>query len=236
MRQADIKTHWAYRELVRKFEDQGKPHLPRKRGEPIPIEEQGTLFLFDPAVRAELDETITELMWPQVLRGLEDTYIRIYGEDAILAAIKDKCWPEATRQLTFLLEDPARPIVAGQKTIWYVRGNIRCSLLSYMISFDLILYLPMEVNLGRIILLMSDEHLVIPPTLSIDGDSYSLTFSWGKGGGHWNKDVAPERLITDSIRKHLKIIEIADQLESSPADPRLFDNLTTTILAMYGAE
>ena len=105
-----------------------------------------------------------------------------------------------------------------------------------MLSFDLSLYLPMEVNLGRISLLMSDKRLAIPPTLSIDDDSYSLTFSSGKGGGHWNTDIAPESLITGSIRKHLKIIELADELESNPADPRLFDGLATAILSMYGAE
>lgn len=129
MRREEVESHWAYRELVRKLEEQGGPRPPRERGKPHPVEEQGTLFLFDPAVRAELDETITEILWPQVLKGLEGSSIRIHEEKTVLANIRDKCWPEATRELTFLLEDPARPTTDGQNNIWYVRGNMRASLL-----------------------------------------------------------------------------------------------------------
>jgi hypothetical protein len=237
MKRAEIQAHWAYKELLRKLEEQDKPQRPPGQlGGPFPIPEEGTLFLFDPEVRLELDETITEKLWPQVLRGLEGARIQIYQEDAILADIKDKRWPEATRQLTFLLEDPAKPVSAGRQTIWYVRGMIESRLLSYMLSFDLMLFLPMEVNLGRISLLLSDERLISPPTLSVDGNTYSLNFSWGRGGGYWNEKIAPEKLIADSILKHLQIIEAAEQLEYDPADLELFDKLTTAVINMYGVE
>src|SRR5215211_521485 len=132
------KDHWAYPELEKKLAAQNRPRPPRKRGEPVPLEEVGTIFLFDPQARAEIDATIRERLWPAVLEGTRGSHIGIYQERSVLRSVYDKHYPQATRVLIFLLEDEERPVSGSERPLWYVRGTLSCGLMDYMLSFDLI--------------------------------------------------------------------------------------------------
>ena len=59
--------------------------------------------------------------------------------------IEEKWHTYTTKTLTFMLSDPERPIGTGS-TRWFCRGEIQCSAIDYMISFDFYIYFPMSPN------------------------------------------------------------------------------------------
>jgi hypothetical protein len=230
------KIFWAYRELTNRLEEQSTEPLRRFRaGEASRVPEWGTIFLFDPEARETLDEEIGSRYFPSVLEGLRGSGIRVDDEANVLSQIADKRDRVATRRMTFLLTEPLRPPAGPNAPPWYVRGKIDCSLEICMIGFDLILGLPSSVNLDSILELMKDDRMGgIPPTLSferrISGErEYSLSFSWGRG-----VPFEMERLITESVRKHVQIIEAVKRLERQWSSRELFSDLSAKIIAMYG--
>jgi hypothetical protein len=236
---------WAYRELTDRLEKQSAEPSPLarisdiyKNREPdkvIPLPEWGTVFLFDPDARARLDEKIHKWYFPAVLEGLRGSGIRVYDRRKVLSQIYDKRDCIATRSLIFLLAEPSRPAGGPGSPPWYVRGCLDCSLEMSMVHFDLSLELPLSVNLNSILELMADDRMGgIGPTLSFDHSipgelEYSLSFSWGRG-----VPFEMERLITESVRKHVQIIEAVKRLETQWDSRELFADLSSKIIAMYG--
>jgi hypothetical protein len=191
--------------------------------------------LFDPDARARLDEKVHKWYFPAVLEGLRGSGIRVYDRKKVLSQIYDKRDCIATRSLIFLLAEPSRPAGGPGSPPWYVRGCLDCSLEMSMVHFDLSLELPLSVNLNSILELMADDRMGgIGPTLSFDHSipgelEYSLSFSWGRG-----VPFEMERLITESVRKHVQIIEAVKRLETQWDSRELFADLSSKIIAMYG--
>jgi hypothetical protein len=104
-----------------------------------------------------------------------------------------------------------------------------------MVHFDLILGLPLSLPLEPLLELMGDHRMQgIPPSLSIEyrisgRREYTLSFSWGRGSA-----VGMEQVITESVKKHLEIIQAMDRLELQWGDRELFAVLSARIIAMYG--
>lgn len=236
---------WAYRELTDRLEQQSKEPSPlsqlskmfenRGSGNAVKVPEWGTVFLFDPEARTRLDEKIHQWYFPAVLEGLRGSGIRVDDRRNVLSRIYDKRDCIAARSLIFLLVEPPRPAWGPGAPPWYVRGCIDCSLERSMIDFDLSLELPLSVNLDSILELMADDRMGgIPPRLSFERDlsgklGYSLSFSWGKGD-----PFEMERLIAESVRKHVQIIKAVKRLESQWDSRELFSELSAKIVAMYG--
>jgi len=229
---------WVYRELKKKLEAQraAGPGLYRV-GEDGRVLEYGTVFLFDPEARERLDEEICGRYFPAVLSGLKGSRIRIHDEVSALTRITDKRDPVAARELVFLLEEPPQPPAGPDSPPWYVRGTIDCSLELCMVHFDLILGLPMSFSLELLLELMGDRRMQgNPPRLSIEFGwsgrrEYVLSFSWGRGAA-----VGMERVIAESIRKHLAIIQAVNRLELQWGSGELFSALGARIIAMYGED
>lgn len=226
---------WAYRELTNRLEKRGAEpshHFPV--GEDGKIQEWGTIFLFDPEVREKLDKEIRLRYFPAVLKGLRGSRIRVHNEANILSQITDGRDPVAARELIFLLEEPPYPPSGPNSPPWYVRGTIDCSLLRCMVHFDLMLDLPLSVDLEAMLELMDDDKLGgIPPSLSFErvmsGEHlYLLSFSSGNG---ISSDIES---LTDSVRKHLLIIDAVKRLERQWSSRKLFSDLGAKIIAMYG--
>ena len=166
---------------------------------------------------------------------MRGSHTGIYQENSVLKSVYDKHYPQATRIRIFLLEDEGRPVGGSERPLWYVRGTLSCRLMDYMLSFDLILGMPRTFDLHRLIRLMEDDRFrAIPPTLEVAGDDYTVTFSYGRGGQYLAPDAAPEKLITEGIRKHLELIETVDRLKADLDNKLLFNRLSNAIISMYG--
>ena len=61
------------------------------------------------------------------------------------------------------------------------------------------------------------------------GDYERHSFSWGRGSA-----VGMEQVITESVKKHLEIIQAVDRLELQWGDRELFSALSARIIAMNG--
>lgn len=230
--------HWAYAELKKRLAEQKAQKADRSRSGEIRItQEYGTIFLFDPAAREQLDEEISSRYFPAVLKGLQGSQICVHDEENVLSSIADKRNPVATRELVFLLEEPPLPPAGPDSPPWYVRGTIECSLEFCMVLFDLILSLPLSFSLEPLLELMGDRRMQgNPPRLSIEFGlsgrrEYVLSFSWGRGAA-----VGMERVIAESIRKHLAIIQAVNRLELQWGSLELFSALGARIVAMYGED
>jgi hypothetical protein len=230
--------HWAYAELKRRLEARRAEGADRSRpGEIRVAQEYGTVYLFDPAARERLDEEIRGRYFPAVIEGLRGSPVCVHDEENVLTRITDKRDPVATRQLIFLLEEPPQPPAGPDSPPWYARGTIDCSLECCMVSFDLILGLPLSFPIEPLLELMGDRRMQgDPPRLSIEfGISgrreYALSFSWGRGAA-----VGMERVITESVKKHLAIIQAVNRLELQWESRELFSALSARIIAMYGED
>jgi hypothetical protein len=196
--------------------------------------EWGTVFLFDPEAREALDEEIRSRYFPAVLKGLQGARIRVHHRKNILSNITDLRNHTATRRMTFLLEEPARPPSGPKAPPWHVQGIIDCCLEICTINFNIMLSLPSSVNLDLIFELMKDDRLRDnPPKLSFENripgtNGYTLSFSWGRG-----LFVGMEPLITKSVIKHVEIIEAMNQLEKRWDSRELFSDLSAKIIGMY---
>ncbi|MCI0392932.1 MAG: hypothetical protein MOB07_29725 [Acidobacteria bacterium] len=230
------KNTWAFPELTKRLKEQSASIHFQTRGA-YKTPEWGTVFLFDPEAREDLDGRIRTWYFPAVIEGLRGSSVRVHDEEGAFSCITDKRALVATREMIFLLEEPPRPLAGPDAPPWYVRGSIDCSLDGCMLGFDLILGLPLSVNLDSILELMKDDRMGgIPPTLSFErrisgAQEYSLSFSWGRG-----VPFEMERLITESVKKHVQIIEAVKQLERQWASRELFSYLSAKIIAMYGDE
>jgi hypothetical protein len=229
---------WVYRELKKKLEAQRAAGPgPFRVGEDDRVLEHGTVFLFDPAARERIDEEIRRRYFPAVIEGLRGSPVCVHDEENVLTRIADKRDPVAARELVFLLEEPPQPPAGPDSPPWYVRGTIDCSLEVCMISFDLILGLPLSFPLEPLLELMGDRRMQgIAPRLSIEFGlsgrrEYVLSFSWGRGSA-----TGMERVITESIKKHLAIIQAVNRLELQWESRELFSGLSARVIAMYGED
>jgi hypothetical protein len=232
------KKHWAYAELKKRLAEQrAQDAEPFRAGEIRITQEYGSIFLFDPAARAKLDEEIRLRYFPSVLKGLQGSSICVHDEENVLSRIVDKRNPAATRELVFLLADPLLPPAGPDSPAWFIRGTIECSLEFCMLRFELILGLPLSFPLEPMIELMADRRMEgMPPSLSIEfrisgRREYTLSFSWGRGSA-----VGMEQVIMESVKKHLAIIQAVNRLELQWGNLELFSALSARIIAMYGED
>jgi hypothetical protein len=224
--------HWAYAELENKL----TAKTAQANANPTELHEFGTFFLINPALRHEIDGIIHRALWPAVIEGVAGSRIRIYQERKALSQIRDTRSPELSRELTFLLEDPQRAIGDSNRPPWYVRGTLEGRPFTYMLKFDLILELPITFDLFALLSLMAHQDLgAMPPTLSVDHETYSVQFSWGRGGPYAAAEDGPEIFITDAIVSQLEIIDAMEELEEANFENEvLFERLTNSIVAFYG--
>lgn len=119
---------WQLSELNRLLEEQENEAFGDSR----------TLCLANPAEKEEIDERIIEEIWPGAVAALRESAITtwIVPGQTLNETIKDGHGQYTTRTLTFLLEDPARPIGPECMKPWFCRIVIRCSALDYMVSSD----------------------------------------------------------------------------------------------------
>ncbi len=224
---------WRYRELAKWIE--------ANRGDLL--FEDKTTFLANPDTIRQIDEIIKNHFWPAVRRGVKGTGIDV-SDDALdyIETTNDKY---VTRSTTFLLEDPRRPLTNrtdGGMPPWYCRGNIKSSLINYMISFDLFIYLPISFNIEKIIRLLGDERFSgLPPELKIGQfpqgkHCFDVSFHSGRGAGFGleNYEQAAQR-IEKRVRANTAIVKRVDDLFNDVDSNDAFEELKGALLEEYEA-
>ena len=233
LKEREIKSTWQYSEL-RQFLEQNHndPELDFK-----------TVFLVNPGQRKEVDQIISNHLWPGVLKGVGSSGIWIKALDSAYpkSAIEEEKHPYATRALTFLLEDPKRQLPFNNQVPWYCRGRIQCSLSDYMISFDFYVYFPATFSLKKLVrLLKNPEFSACPPELSYydsplrDG-AFSLAFTKGRGAG-WGLH-SPEQAairIKDEVKQNIEVIKAVYALENDYNGNKEFRDLKKALVAAFG--
>ena len=201
-----------------------------------------TVFLANPAEKFQIDQIIEKYIWPEAVRALSGSSIGISeGEEGFPASsLKDEMANCTTRSLTFVLMDEERPFIPGESPPWFCRGNIKCSLQHYIISFEFFLHLPMEFSIGKIIKLLSDPLFCgMPPSLSIEPygeDEHIMVVSFSEGSGADWGFGGFERAGKDLERKlikNLKVIEAMNQLEQDYKSEKWFRELQKALREAY---
>jgi hypothetical protein len=127
------KEHWAYEEIRKRLDEKTEswvPHL-QDASEPqirrvtrIPDHERGTVFLMDPQARVEMDAVLLGRIYPHTLETMEDQALVVPSIEKIQQTILDEREWEASRVATFLMEDPARPVLNNDRPLWYFRFTL----------------------------------------------------------------------------------------------------------------
>ena len=203
-----------------------------------------TVFLANPKEKGHLDRIIEAYLWRGIIEALVGSSIQVSEarEGFPASLLRDESKNYTTRSLTFILEDPDRPLIPGKGPPWFCRGHIECSVLDYMTSFDFYAQFPMDFDLRKIIELLSDPMFVgYPPNLSVEprGDQEHIiviSFSGGSGAG-WglrSYEEAAEAL-GQKVRKNLEVIEAMYQLERDYTSERWFQELQKALREAYQA-
>jgi hypothetical protein len=201
-----------------------------------------TVFLCNPTEKTELHRIICQHFWPAILNALANVSVRVLGADNGFpeSQIKDKNHVHTTSSLTFVLEDPARPLAPGFYPPWLYRGELQCSAFDYMVSSEFYLHLPSTVGFRKVHKLLSDPMFAgNPPSLDIDSRSnreeiWTVAFREGSGAG-WgirNHNDA-EKHVYRKIHLTLAVIKAVNNLSQDYQNTTAFKTLQTTLREAY---
>jgi len=231
----EIQGTWQYAGLRSFFENHARDEDFNSR----------TVFLTNPKEKQFLDEIIHKYLWPGVLKGVSTSGIWIKALEGTFprSGIEDEMHQHTTRTLTFLLEDPRRQISFGSDVPWFCRGKIQCSVLDYMISFDLYVYLPEAFSFKKIIrLLKNSEFSGLPPELSFNKSIYGkgifcLAFTTGNGAG-WDLHSYQEASskVKDAIIQNIEVIRAIYALEQDYKSTKNFNKFELALIAAFGSK
>ena len=192
--------------------------------------DSNTVYLSNPEHRKEIDKIICDRIYSKAVRASKESPIRVTtGRDCdLIDCIEEEWKTTTTRSLTFLLEDPERPLVPSSVIKWYCRFKIVVSVTDYMIMSDFSLYYPAEFGADHFFGLLKDPAFHgVPPQLhyeqTIDEDEWlCLTFEkgYGKSRGLSDYGFASEQIYQD-VQNNLEVIYRANELEVD------FDNQET---------
>jgi len=235
------REHWAYEELRKHLEEKTEswvPHL-QDASEPqirrvtrIPDHERGRIFLMNPDLRQELDRVLLERIYPHVVETMDGQWLVVPSIEEIQRTIQDGNEWIASRVVTFLLTDPARPIMKSDEPLWYFRFTLSVRPLSYMLSSDCLVSIPFAVAGAWLLDVLTDSRIQeTSPHISADVDEFILNFSQCAGENVLTDDwQAP---VSALITSHLRIAEHVDQFERQPYNYRLRSKMVEVIAATY---
>jgi hypothetical protein len=186
----------------------------------------------DPQAREELDQVLLERIYPHILETVEGESLIVPTIEEIQETIEDGREWEASRVVTFLMIDPARPILTDDRPLWYFRFTLKVRLLSYMLSSDCLISIPFAAAGPWLLdLLANSRFQEAAPELSADRDEFVLNVSSGAGqtfvGDDWKEPVSAR------FRRHLEIAESVDRFERQPHNYIVRSEMIDTIAGTY---
>lgn len=237
------KEHWAYEELRKRLEEKTEswvPHL-QDTSEPqirrvvrIPDHEVGTIFLMDPQARVEMDAILLQTIYPHILETMEGQAFIVPSIEKIQRTIREGREFEASRVVSFLMTDPARPVLRNDRPLWYFRFTLSMRILTYILSCDCSISIPYAAAGSWLLDVLADACIQeAAPRLSIDGDEFVLNVSSGAGqtflGEDWKNPIAAK------LTGHLRIAESVDRFEREPHNDILRSEMLEAIVSTYRA-
>ena len=203
-----------------------------------------SVLLTDPEQEQKLDNIILNEIWPGVIKAVSRHPVttKIGVNETPKQGIRTKGHVYVARELTFMLEDPARPIGPETNPPWYCRETIECTNLGYMINSYFIVDFPSNFSIAKIMRILKEPLMQgCPPELSFSESAYddsslclSLTSGSGAGWGIRAYSDAREHAY-DVTTKNIAIIDSVTDLESDYKNTKLFNNLHRSILDAYEA-
>jgi hypothetical protein len=235
------QEHWAYEALRKRLEEKTEswvPHL-QDASEPqirrvtrIPDHERGIIFLMDPHARVEMDEALLERIYPHILDTMEGQALVVPSIEKIQQTIQDGREWEASRVVTFLMEDPSRPVLTSDRPLWYFRFTLSVRLLTYMLSCDCLISIPFEAAGWWLLDVIADSRIQeAAPRLSTDQDEFVLSVSSGAGQSFLGKDWKDP--IAARFKGHLGIAASVDRFEHEQYNYILRSQMVEAIVSTY---
>lgn len=233
--------HWAYEELRKRLEKKTEswvPHL-QDASEPqigrvikVPDHELGHIYLMDPRLRVEQDEVLLQRIYPHILETMAGHPLVVPSIEEIQRTIQDGREWEASRVVTFLMEDPARPVLTNDRPLWYFRFTLSVRPLTYMLSCDCLISIPFAAAGSWLLDVLTDSRIQeASPHLSTDQDEFVLNVSSGAGqtflGEDWKDPIAAR------FTAHLRIAESVNRFEREPHNYILRSQVVEAIASTY---
>jgi hypothetical protein len=174
------------------------------------------LHLVNPTSEKIIDDMFFKIFLPKIEKSFNNSPFEIFKDDNY-PYFNNKICAKLSKDFVLVIDDPKRPFEYGiGNKMWYSRFELVLSKYDYMFTTDLILYLPENYDIKKIIRLMKDPYFVgLPPNLSIDDKSYSLKFCTGKGAG-WGLETydSAANNISDKIIQIQTILKFLNINES----------------------
>ena len=199
-----------------------------------PLNEHLSVKLSNPDEEREIDEMILQELWPGVVQALRGSRLTTGtgGNNTPAEGLETLHHQHITRSLTFVIEDPARPIMPGVSRPWYCRFVITASVFDYMLSKTTLLLFPEDFSMRKLTrFLRSPLMQACPPELSWskpfdDAGTYQVAVDTGEGAG-WGlhgKAEAREN-IRNTVEDHLAIIGAMERLALDWKNTKGFNTL-----------
>jgi hypothetical protein len=179
--------------------------------------------LADPKVLRKIDRFLSTEIWPAAKKTVQSQGMAILGESPI---IQDGWKVNACRSLQILIEDPARPLGAGDRAPWFCRMSVDAEERGLRMLDD---HLTMVLALSTKPEILHDlvwetSQSGLPTTLHIEddeleGQQWIVTFKRGAGAhqGRFGHLSGPE-LIAARIRLCCDFTEVADEVAEHPGN------------------
>jgi hypothetical protein len=238
------QEHWAYEELrkrlAEKTETWAPPHL-QDASQPrvgkvinIPQHERGFIFLMDPRRREHMDQVLLKRIYPQILEAIEGESLVVPTIGEIQTKIEDGHEWEASRVVTFLMTDPARPVGKKNSPLWYFRFTLSVRLFTYMLSSNCLISIPFEAAGSWLLDALANSRLrEASAHLSTDDDEFVLNVSSGAGQPFGDDDW--KRPVSLRLRSHLAIADSVDRFGTQPQNFVLRSQMIEAVTAAYGS-
>ena len=186
----------------------------------------------DPRLRVEQDEVLLQRIYPHILETMEGQALVVPSIEEIQRTIQDGREWEASRVVTFLMTDPARPVLTNDRPLWYFRFTLKVRLLTYMLSSDCLISIPFAAAGPWLLDALADSRIQeAAPQLSTDEDEFVLNLSSGAGqtflGEDWKDPIAAR------FTGHLRIAQLVDRFESDPHNYILRSQMVEAIVSTY---
>jgi hypothetical protein len=186
----------------------------------------------DPQARVEMDEVLLQRIYPHIVETMDGQALVVPSIEKLQQTVEDGREWEASRVVTFLMEDPARPVLTNDRPLWYFRFTLSVRRLTYMLSCDCLISIPFAAAGSWLLDVIADSRIQeASPHLTIDEDEFVLKVSSGAGqtflGEDWKAPIAGR------FTGHLRIAASVDRFEREPHNYILRSEMVEAIVSTY---
>lgn len=193
-----------------------------------------SVFIMNPESVSQIDKDIN-FIYSGIGESLKGTNLSIFNQDFKIEDVISES--RTIRKSMFVLCNPDK-ITKDKKlnSLWYLRGEIICSMLDYFLSFDFILDIPIKycdnnriINLLHLISSYTDcYHIKL--VLEREEKLYSITIQDGFGNG-WLIDTlnGAKIKLMNKIKSYINLIKSIEKYENDLSNTDLLDEIENNL-------